>query len=226
MNQIKDFTEALMSTMETLDSSRDVDGNIADLCINLASVFDQLQEGSKRFAFDLIDKAIKKNYVSEKQEYWMVKLYEDIVNPKEEIKETASAGTLELFQFFHNALEHVKYPKVKFELSGGYTIQIHLAGKNSKYNGQLLVTDGKFYPNNEYYGRINTAGKWLKSNICYDTVHEFVLRLLENPKETMADYGIKSGNCCFCNKPLINEDSLHVGYGPVCAKKFGLPYGG
>lgn len=40
-----------------------------------------------------------------------------------------------------------------------------------------------------------------------------------------ARFGIASGQCCFCSRALSTKESLHVGYGPDCASKYGLPWG-
>jgi len=36
--------------------------------------------------------------------------------------------------------------------------------------------------------------------------------------------GHKHGNCCFCCRDLTNAVSVHLGYGPICAEKYGLPH--
>jgi hypothetical protein len=40
-----------------------------------------------------------------------------------------------------------------------------------------------------------------------------------------AEHGHKTGNCCFCSRPLNDARSTEVGYGPVCADKWELPWG-
>ena len=44
-----------------------------------------------------------------------------------------------------------------------------------------------------------------------------------------AKYGVESGNCLFCSRELTDERSNPAlggaGYGPVCAKKYSLPWG-
>jgi hypothetical protein len=37
-------------------------------------------------------------------------------------------------------------------------------------------------------------------------------------------HGRATGHCCFCRRALQNPVSLHVGYGPICADTFGLPW--
>lgn len=45
-----------------------------------------------------------------------------------------------------------------------------------------------------------------------------------NPAEYTGAYGKETGNCCFCNTEIENPISLAVGYGPICARKYGLPH--
>lgn len=40
-----------------------------------------------------------------------------------------------------------------------------------------------------------------------------------------AAYAHESGNCCFCNRLLTTTESVSMGYGPHCAKRYGLPWG-
>ncbi len=46
-----------------------------------------------------------------------------------------------------------------------------------------------------------------------------------DPAPMAAAHGIKTGRCCFCDIALDTPESKAVGYGPVCAKNFGLAWG-
>ncbi len=37
--------------------------------------------------------------------------------------------------------------------------------------------------------------------------------------------GHATGRCCFCSIKLTTAESVHHGYGPICAERFGLPWG-
>ena len=50
-------------------------------------------------------------------------------------------------------------------------------------------------------------------------------KLAGAPARIAAAYGKLTGNCCFCGTGLTNDNSTDVGYGPVCAKRWGLPWG-
>lgn len=43
--------------------------------------------------------------------------------------------------------------------------------------------------------------------------------------EQAAAFGEMTGHCCFCNTAIDTPESVAVGYGPICAGKFGLPWG-
>lgn len=42
---------------------------------------------------------------------------------------------------------------------------------------------------------------------------------------SVAHYGLEMGYCSFCNRPLSDERSIQVGYGPQCARNSRLPWG-
>jgi hypothetical protein len=46
----------------------------------------------------------------------------------------------------------------------------------------------------------------------------------ENPKKIAILHGQLTGNCCFCSLPLSDPKSLKLGYGPICASHYNLPY--
>lgn len=53
-----------------------------------------------------------------------------------------------------------------------------------------------------------------------------LLAILENdPADVARLHGQRTGRCCFCRKPLITNESVTMGYGPVCADNWGLPWG-
>lgn len=100
---------------------------------------------------------------------------------------------------------------------------IKLLGSRSRRAGQLAVTspDGS-----EFFGYVNEAGtweprSWVRGNII-DAVKDFEC----DPAKYAAAYGHRNQRCCFCSKPITTTESQTVGYGPDCAKKMNLPWGG
>lgn len=76
---------------------------------------------------------------------------------------------------------------------------------------------------------MNPDGAWIvgrqcKDEVILDQVYDLLVALAERPAETAAAYGRLNGRCCFCNRGLADERSTAVGYGPVCAGRWGLPW--
>lgn len=74
-----------------------------------------------------------------------------------------------------------------------------------------------------YLGKVNRISGIIGS--FSDAVMAQVQAACENPGAVAAAYGHETGNCSFCSKELTDNRSLSVGYGPICAGKFGLPWG-
>lgn len=121
-------------------------------------------------------------------------------------------------------LAGLRWPKLTLALDGK-RVQLSLAGDASKHPGTVNVTDGARYPANVWYGRILTDGTFQPGRDCSDAVVGILRRLASDPAGTAADHGHSSGACCFCGRDLNDERSTAVGYGPVCAAKWSLPWG-
>jgi hypothetical protein len=133
-----------------------------------------------------------------------------------------AAGVFALFeQAISNAL---KYPKIRLQTTSGAPVVLSRAGDKSKYTGQVMVTDGRPYGANTYYGRVDTNGVFYPT---FDApaVTDLLARLSRDPAGVASEYGRLTGQCCFCGLSLKDTRSTAVGYGPICAEKFGLPWG-
>ena len=89
----------------------------------------------------------------------------------------------------------------------------------------MMLTDGQQYPSNKYFGRIDGDGGLNAGKDLNDSVKQLVYALANEPAKVAEVYGKKTGSCCFCNTKLTDGKSVAVGYGPVCAKNFGLVWG-
>jgi hypothetical protein len=49
--------------------------------------------------------------------------------------------------------------------------------------------------------------------------------LAADPERVAAAYGKHTGQCCFCGSALSDGRSVAVGYGPICAKHYGMAWG-
>lgn len=130
-----------------------------------------------------------------------------------------------VFALFEQAISNkLKYPKIRLQTCDGSPVVLLRAGDKSKYTGQIMVTDGRPYGANTYYGRVDTAGTFFPASLSSE-VQNLLMRLSADPAGVASEYGRLTGNCCFCGLKLTDQRSTAVGYGPICADKFGLAWG-
>lgn len=118
-------------------------------------------------------------------------------------------------------------PKTQVGWAGSPRVGFALAGKASKYAGQIMITDGAKWGKSKFFGRINLQGYLHLSPMGHNVagLAAFVENFAANPQNLGAVGGQANSYCCFCQTHIDTDESLSVGYGPVCAKKFGLPWG-
>ena len=180
------------------------------------------------FAFSLISGFKKYGRVSDKQRYWLVTLAERAANPQKapERSKTAIGDLSALNALFDKAREGLKNPAFIFD-ADGTGIRVSVAGPTSKVPGSLNVTTKGSFENRTWFGRILKDGQFEASpraNIPAGLI-ESLKAFATDPAGQAALYGQKFGHCCFCARELTDGRSIHVGYGPVCADKWGLPWG-
>lgn len=77
-----------------------------------------------------------------------------------------------------------------------------------------------------WLGNTDAAGM-LSLELVRSEEHRNALRAIAaNAVQVTAEEGRRTGRCCYCRRPLTDHRSTDVGYGPVCASTFGLPWGG
>ena len=181
------------------------------------------------FAASLLDQLERKGKLSDKQWFWVDTLAARIgAGPAEPVTLDVGdfAGVIALFA---KAKQHLKYPRVRLQLPDGRPLVLTLAGPGSSRAGWVTMTDGRPFGENLFYGRVSPAGNWEMGQaideIAGDAVAELLHRLAADPEQVASSYGKLTGCCCFCTSQLSDPKSTAVGYGPVCAKRWGLPWG-
>jgi len=123
----------------------------------------------------------------------------------------------------------LRFPKIRLQTAQGSTVMIKLAGDQSKYEGQLQITDDRRYPDNTYYGRIDASGVFAENTRLpfrmLQSVRDLLERLAADAAKVASEYGRLTGNCAFCGLKLTDARSTAVGYGQICADHYGLPWG-
>lgn len=132
-----------------------------------------------------------------------------------------SADGAPIARFLQAARERgLKFPKARFLAPGGGEIRLSVAGDQSRYPGciQVVVRD-------QWIGRIEPSGVVSGGTLAGDAaVLDALATIAADPAAAAKAYGALMGRCSFCDKTITDEGSVEVGYGPICAKKFGLPH--
>lgn len=196
----------------------------------LGNAMNALAEKDKSFAASLCEQYWRRG-LSQKQEAWVGKLLARTKRPATEAVTVGDmAGVVALFE---RARQHLKYPKILLYVpAASETLRLSVAGPRARVPGSINVASQDHVTADGarvWYGRINN-GALEPSGALEDHPAKaaIVARLQEfatDPAHVAADHGRLTGHCSFCNIPLTDERSTGVGYGPICADHYGLPWG-
>lgn len=202
---------------------------VNELRINLAN----LGEQDQNFAKSLVNNSDKYNRLSPKQMFWVEKL-RDRANGKTD----TDASKVEILGDFQNIKKlfdtgiangnFKRMPKITIGYTGAndtfQAIRLSVATSRAKVPGSVNVVG---VATGNWYGRIVEDGGFQQSykfpapKKMIGLLKEFT----ENPAEVAARSGQISKSCSFCNKTLTDLRSREVGYGPICAGYYKLPWG-
>lgn len=116
----------------------------------------------------------------------------------------------------------LKFPKARFLVlsDGPQELTLWLTGERSRVPGSVSVSvDG------EWVGRIEPSGQVVGRRLSAEPIWLAALtRIGADPERAAREYGALTSHCSFCGLSLTDEGSIEAGFGPVCAKKWGLPH--
>lgn len=123
-----------------------------------------------------------------------------------------------------------KHAVIVLRTQAGADFRLSVAGERSQNPGHINVTDtSRSFENRVWFGRITPVGGWVASRRVdgaqLKAVEAALAEFEADPAKAAAEYGHATGSCCFCSRELTDERSVTVGYGPVCAERYGLPWG-
>jgi hypothetical protein len=167
------------------------------------------------FARSLTRQYLVRGRLSEKQMVWVYRLAQPVATPDVAAWPSCLAVVL---LFGVASANGMKRPRISFPQA-----RFSLAGKLSRYPGCIQVTEGR-YPG-KYFGRIETTGQFIPGRDHATLDRVFLSAFSADPVGYAQSHGKESGSCRFCNLPLTTAESVSVGYGPVCAGHWGLPWG-
>lgn len=138
---------------------------------------------------------------------------------------TMQLGTFaRVYGLFRKAAEKLQQPRIRLLFADRKPLVLARATDRSKYAGKIIVSDGIKW-GGKFYGTVDTEGNFTKGANTYAEAEELqgiLTKLAADPARVAAEYGRLTGRCCFCNLKLTDEQSTAAGYGPVCAKNYGL----
>lgn len=220
--------------LEQLDSAR-AQTREANLESNadvrkLAEVCDTLTGKWHAIAQDMIEKQARYGELSDKQLGLVRKMIgwatESQADRNERMKARAEQldGNLKpLVAMMVLARTNLKNPRIRIRSAIG-DLAVTMAKDNSKNAGWLYLKAGS-----RYLGKIEPKqGLWMPVRGVEQEVTDALNEFSKDPVQAAKAYGQETNNCCFCGKLLTDDRegrSVEVGYGPICASHFGLPWG-
>lgn len=177
------------------------------------------------FAQSICDKWIKASSrgwnFSPAQSFWLHRLATPEAKPAP--KNQVEIDTSGIADLLAASEANLKFPKFIISSPDGKTeIKVAKASARSKFHGAFTVASPVF--GEGFFGTLRD-GKFTPARQATDDVIKLVIDFAADPAGVAAAHGHRTGACCFCSKELSTPESTAAGFGPVCAKNFGLPWG-
>ncbi len=116
-------------------------------------------------------------------------------------------------------------PVIVFETDEG-RVKFYRQTENSKAPGSISMNDGGARGSDVWFGSIDKkTGSVRPTRECPGWVKVLIVEFDKAPAHFAANYGLGTSRCCFCATTITTNASLSVGYGPICAERYGLPWG-
>lgn len=197
--------------------------NIAPLVAALPT----LSAKNAAFAASLISQHTTRGGLSDKQWYWVNKLAAPVAPTP---AATQVGNVAAIVTLLENAKKHLQRPAILVR-ANEQDLRLNIAGSTAKVPGSINVCSvaKDATGRNSWFGRVTREGEFQPS-LRYDAetqtaIAAALVAMANDPAKAAAEYGHLTGICCFCAKKLTDERSTTVGYGPVCAKHYALPWG-
>jgi len=184
----------------------------------LNSLVDNLPLGRKNFAQSLVSGYRQYKRLTHNQMEWVHKLIAEAEKPRENkahLFEMPGFSVIE--DLLYRAKKAVKWPCIRLAY-GKIAIELRpkerTRGVSVRYDRKKIgyFSYEKFFANPQYEPN-------------YPGLVFSLQELINDPVGTAARYGKETQCCSFCGIGLTDERSRLVGYGPICADNYGLPWG-
>lgn len=108
---------------------------------------------------------------------------------------------------------------LRFKRKGVHTGAVDIVSKDKVWNDRFQSDMPR------WFGRIEADGSLTRGGQLTVATEAAIAAIADDPFKAAAEYGKLTGACSFCGRELTDARSTEVGYGPVCAKKYGRPWG-
>jgi len=182
-------------------------------CEALRAALPRLSARDQDFAQSLLAD-FQRRGLTARQEPWIKTLLDRAQPPRPPIP------VPEIIKLFQHAMSVGKLKEPMLRITGTLKIRRDRFGSDNELVILLDSPSGR-----RVCGRIDlkTGMATLKSGFTaeYAAIQEFESDALASAVE----YGRKLSSCCFCGLTLSDPPSVRAGYGPICARNWGLPWG-
>lgn len=181
-----------------------------------------LSERDKTFALSLLNSRT----LSQKQHYWIGVLADRATAPKAAPVSTEVGDIAPIVRLIEQAKSKLKWPALVID-----GLRITVSGPAAREPGSITVcaqdrrnAEGR----RVWLGRITQAGQFEPSRALQGAavaqVTDSLRQFAADPVGEARKQGHRTGHCCFCQRKLDDERSTALGFGPVCAKNWGLEW--
>ena len=185
----------------------------------------KMTDRDKGFAISLYDSYKTRGSLSDKQWYWVKTLSDRVVGLEPVYGDFKAILVMFRIAGANDKGKALKYPKVRLLTQEERYVQLNF--KPDQPNKIDVYVDGW-----QGHGYRKFAG-WIEDEkiIPYrddrmtDDVKLTIQQLSLDPIGTAKAMAGLLGVCIYCGSRLTTPESKFVGYGPVCAKNWGLPWG-
>jgi len=172
-----------------------------------------------QFALDLAYKIRNQRPISTEQLKWVVILVVEHEQKPAPVGRWEPINLPLITTMIERAKEKLKGPRLTLK---GVSIKVMhpMAGRGR--GGKTWVWGPQ---PGDSWGELHSDGTWVPPMTCPKEIVELLIQFNADPVGTAKLYGTSTGCCCFCARELSTAESVSVGYGPICADRFGLPWG-
>lgn len=169
--------------------------------------FLRTQAATSSFFQSLLDQFQRKGMLSDRQMDCVYRALEKAKAPKPQAQE---ADLTAIHQMFDTARSN-GLKKLAYRANG---LTIKPAAATGRNPGALYV-----FANDQYIGKVVDKGFFPTREATDDQKGELTV-IAKDPLEVARLWGMKTGECSCCGRELTNEESVTLGIGPICRKKW------